>query len=122
MPAGAGASRKAAEPRGAAAVDAATAAAREQARARRRRRATKRDHSDRFMTMGVEVDPDWGLPDDEPVVAADRGAGPVGFAGNAVKERITPVGMTRRQVSALGSGPQEPMVPASWGAGDSNSQ
>ena len=42
-----------------AAAVAAASVAREATRARRRRRATQQDHSDEFMDMNVEVDPDW---------------------------------------------------------------
>lgn len=115
------AARKAPEPDSAAAAAAAREANRERAQARRRRRAGKHDHADQFMTMDVGVDPEWQLPDDEPVLAADRGAGPLGFAGSAAKGGLAAVGMTRL-AGAFGSGPREPMVPGSWGGDDDPSQ
>ncbi|MEO6792789.1 MAG: PPE family protein [Mycobacterium sp.] len=116
------AARKATEPDTSAAAAAVREATREEARARRRRRAAKREHGDQFMTMGVGVDPDWGVRADAPVLVADRGAGPLGFAGNAAKAQVGAAGMTRLGDSAFGSGPQAPMVPGSWGADDPNSQ
>ncbi|HTM86378.1 MAG TPA: PPE family protein [Mycobacterium sp.] len=110
--------RKAVEPDIAGAAAAAREANREETRARRRRRAAKRDHGDQFMTMGVGVDPDWRVSDDEPVLATDRGAGTLGFAGNAAKAQVGAAGMTRLADSAFGSGPKTPMVPGSWGADD----
>ncbi|RRR43874.1 PPE family protein [Mycolicibacter terrae] len=117
MGAAARAARKAPEPDSAAAAAAAREANRERAQARRRRRATKHDHGDQFMTMGVGVDPDWQLPDAEPVVAAERGAGPLGFAGNAAKGQFAAAGMAWL-AGAFGGGPQQPMVPGSWDGDD----
>ncbi|HZU48283.1 MAG TPA: PPE family protein, partial [Mycobacterium sp.] len=109
------AKKKGSEPDSAAA--AAGAAAREQARARRRRRATLRDHGDQFMSMDVDVDPDWGLPEQERVAstaASDAGAGPLGFAGNVRKETTTAAGLTTLSGDEFGEGPAMPMVPGTW--------
>jgi len=121
MPVGAGASRKAAEPRGSAAAAAAIASDRDQTRARRRRRIAKHEHADEFMKVGVGVDPDWQVPDDAAVVAADRGAGPLGFAGNAPKAQVAATGMARLAGSAFG-GPKEPMMPSGWREADTDPQ
>jgi PPE-repeat protein len=88
------AQRKAQEPDSAAAAAAAAASAQEKRRARRRRRAGLRSYGDEFMTMNVEVDPDWGgPPGEEPVVstgASGQGAGTLGFAGTAREEAKAP--------------------------------
>lgn len=47
--------------------------------------------------------------------AADRGAGTLGFAGNAANGRSTAAGMARLD-GAFGNGPRQPMVPGSWDA------
>jgi PPE-repeat protein len=111
------AKRKAPEPDTAAA--AAAAAAREQARARRRRRAKLRGHSDEFMDMNVDVDPDWGAPPQQEPAAAtaasDQGGGPLGFAGTVRKETIADaVGLTTLAGDEFGSGPTMPMLPNTW--------
>lgn len=116
MGAAARAARKASEPDGAAAAAAAPEAHRGRGQARRRRRAANRGHADQFMTMGVGVDPEWQRPDDDPA-AADRGAGTLGVAGSAANGRFTAVGMARLD-DAFGGGPQQPMVPGSWGEAD----
>ncbi|MEB3023260.1 PPE family protein [[Mycobacterium] crassicus] len=116
MAAAARAARKAPEPDSAAAAAAAREATREQRRAQRRRRAAKHEHADEFMKMGVGVDPDWQVPDDVAVLAADRGAGPLGFSGSTRKTQVAATGLARLTGSAFGSGPKEPMVPGSWGA------
>ncbi|GFG69305.1 putative PPE family protein PPE3 [Mycolicibacter senuensis] len=111
------AARKAAEPDSAAAAAAAREADRRSAQARRRRRVAKRRHADQFMTMGVGVDPEWQLPDDDPA-AADRGTGTLGVAGNAANGRSA-AGMARLN-DAFGGGPQQPMLPDSWGGADTD--
>lgn len=113
MGAAARSARKAPEPDSTAAA-AAREANRERAQARRRRRAARQDRADQFMTMGVGVDPDWELPEEEPVLAADRGAGPLGFTGSAAEGQLAAAGMTRL-TGVFGNGPTEPMVPGSWG-------
>jgi PPE-repeat protein len=88
---------------------AAASAARQAARARRRRRATQQDHSDEFMDMNVEVDPDWSA------VASDRGAGSLGFAGTAAKKAgAEAAGLTRLAGDEFGAGPRMPMLPGTW--------
>jgi PPE-repeat protein len=110
------AKKKAPEPDSAAA--AAAAAAREQARARRRRRANQRGRGDAFMDMNVDVNPDWGPPEQEPVgstAASNTGAGPLGFAGTVHKDRVAEaVGLTTLASDEFGEGPRMPMVPGSW--------
>jgi hypothetical protein len=113
MGAAARSARKAPEPDSTAAA-AAREANRERALARRRGRAGRPDRADQFMTMGVGVDPDWELPEEEPVLAADRGAGPLGFTGSAAEGQLAAAGMTRL-TGVFGNGPTEPMVPGSWG-------
>jgi PPE-repeat protein len=111
------AKKKASEPDSAAA--AAASAARQQVRSRRHRRATLRDHE--FMAMDVDVDPNWGPRDQEPVAstaAADAGAGPLGFAGTVREDTTTAAGLATLSGDEFGSGPAMPMVPGSWG-GDS---
>ena len=106
--ASASAKRKAPEPD--AAALAAAAAAREAARARRRRRATVRDHSDEFMDMDVEVDPQWGAP-----MACDLGAANLGFAGTVRKEAAgEAAGLTTLAGDEYGGGPRMPMIPGTW--------
>jgi PPE-repeat protein len=111
------AKRKAPEPDTAAA--AASASAAEQAQARRRRRAKLRGHSDEFMDMNVEVDPDWGVPPTEQPVASTaasgQGAGPLGFAGTVRKGAVTEAaGLTVLADDEFGNGPRMPMMPSSW--------
>ncbi|MGH3559993.1 MAG: hypothetical protein ACRDTK_21250, partial [Mycobacterium sp.] len=112
--ASASAKKKAPEPDTAA--TAAAAVARQATRAGRRRRAKLRDHGDEHANMDVDVDPDWGVPDDGPL-ASDSGAGPVGFAGTVRNEAVEQAaGLTRLAGDDFGSGPTMPMVPGSWDA------
>jgi PPE-repeat protein len=113
------AKKKGSEPDSAAA--AAAAAERQQARARRRRRTTLRNHGDQFMTMDVDVDPDWGPPEQELVgstAASDAGAGPLGFAGTVRKDSMKAAGLTTLPGDEFGANPTMPMVPGSWGQAD----
>jgi PPE-repeat protein len=86
-------------------------------RARRRRRAGLRGHSDEYMDMNIDVDPDWGAPP-EPVastVASDQGAGPLGFAGTVRKEMVAQAaGLTSLAGDEFGGGPHIPMLPNTW--------
>jgi PPE-repeat protein len=110
------AKKKASEPDSAAAAEA--AAARRQARARRSRHATLRDHGDQFMAMDVDVDPDWGPPEQEPATstaASNAGAGPLGFAGTVRKDTTTAAGLTTLSGDEFGADPTMPMVPGTWG-------
>jgi PPE-repeat protein len=99
-----------------AAAAAARVPSREEARARRRRRAKQRGHGDAL--MNVDVDPDWGPSQQEPVAAAaasDTGAGPLGFTGTVRKESVAEVaGLTTLASDEFGEGPWIPMVPGSW--------
>ena len=95
------------------------AVGRDKAGARRRRRAEMRDHADEFADMNVEVDPDWRTPADrEPVaamVASDRGAGPLGFAGTVDKDAVAKAtGLTALRGDEFGNGPSMPMLPGTW--------
>ena len=123
MSSAARAARKAPEPDSAAAAAAAQEATRERRRAQRRRRASKVEHADEFMKVGVGVDPDWQVPDDAEaaVLGADSAAGPLGFPGNAPKARVVATGTVRLAASAFGSGPKVPMMPGSWGADETGS-
>jgi PPE-repeat protein len=113
MSTSASASRKASEPDLAAV--AAAAAAREQARARRRRRAVLRDHGDEFADMNVDVDPDWGAPDDGEPVASQARAGRFGFAGTVHRESsATAAGLSTLVEDDFGGGPKAPMLPSTW--------
>jgi PPE-repeat protein len=102
-----GAKKKGSEPD--AAALAAASAAREAARERRRRRAKQRDHSDEFMDMNVEVDPDWSAQ------ASDRSAGGLGFAGTAAKQTTSAAaGLSTLVGDEFGGGPRTPMLPGTW--------
>jgi PPE-repeat protein len=90
-----------------------------QARARRRERAGLRGHSNEFMDMNFEADPDWGAPTRDQragsTVASDRGAGTLGFAGTVAKDPATrAAGLTTLADDELGGGPSVPMVPHGW--------
>ena len=88
------------------------------ARARRRRRAAMHDHADEFADMesDIGVPPDFG--DDERLAAAmasGTGAGRLGFAGTAQKEKAFQVaGLTKMTGDEFGGGPRMPMVPGTW--------
>ena len=78
------------------------------------------DHAYEFADMNVEVDPDWSTQvDREPVasmVASDRGAGPLGFAGTVDKDTVAAAaGLATLSSNGFGIGPTMPMVPATWG-------
>jgi PPE-repeat protein len=119
--ASAGAKKKAPEPDSAAAAAAAAAAAREHERARRRKRAKLRDHSDEFMDMNVDVDPDWSGPAEDESLASDQGAGHLGFAGTTHKEAVTgAAGLTALAADEFGGGPREPMLPGTWNPDESD--
>jgi PPE-repeat protein len=102
------------------AAAAAGAAAREQARARRRRRAKQRDHGFEYADMNVDVDPDWDAPPgEEPVasmVASERGAGTLGFAGTVSKDSAQATGLATLSGDDFGGGPRMPMLPNCWDA------
>ncbi|BBY23202.1 hypothetical protein MSTO_34070 [Mycobacterium stomatepiae] len=78
-----------------------------------------RDHSDEYLDMNVDVDPDWGAPSEEQLVAAAMGsasgAGRLGFAGTGRKEAdLRASGLTELAGDEYGSGPRMPMVPGTW--------
>ncbi|OBK48405.1 PPE family protein [Mycobacterium sp. 1081908.1] len=103
LPTGAGATakRQAPQPDSAAAVSAAAA------RELRRRRAKQPAHSDEYMDMDVEVDPEWAG-------ASDRDAGTIGFAGTVSKGGARPTGLTAISGDEFGGGPTMPMLPNTW--------
>lgn len=50
--------------------------------------------------------------------ASERGAGTLGFAGTATKERrVRAVGLTALAGDEFGNGPRMPMVPGTWEQG-----
>ena len=113
--AGSGAKKKSPEPDAAAA--AAAASAKEAARERRCRRQRQRSYGDEFMDMNIDVDPDWGTPDDSSTLASARGAGTLGFGGTARREAAAgAAGLATLAGDEFGSGPKIPMVPGTWDA------
>jgi len=119
-----GAQRKAPEPDIAAAAAAVTASAQAKKKARRRLRAGMRGHGDEFMDMNVEVEPDWGGPSVEQLVAStvasDQGAQNLGFAGTARKKALAEAaGLATLAGGEFGGGPSVPMVPGTWEPGNS---
>ncbi|OBJ67536.1 PPE family protein [Mycobacterium sp. 1274756.6] len=106
------------EPSAAAAVAAAAAARRRNAAARRRRRSVGRNRGYRYeyatldhsipaevaATAGVERHPE----------TSDTGAGPLGFAGTAVRTAATPVGLTALAEEEATDRLDAPMLPGSW--------
>ncbi|OMC29237.1 hypothetical protein A5739_16180 [Mycobacterium colombiense] len=96
----------------------AAAASRAESRARRRRRAALHDHADEFADMDSDfgVAPDFG--DDEELaaaVASGRGAGALGFAGTAQRQKaFQAAGLTKLADDDFGGGPRMPMVPGTW--------
>jgi PPE-repeat protein len=94
------------------------ASEKERARARRRRRARMKGFADEFMDMNVDVEPDWGTPEEHPaetVTTSESGAGALGFAGTAGKAGVSgATGLTTLAGDDFGSGPSVPMLPESW--------
>ena len=111
MPAAAGASRKASEPRGSAAAAAVAAAERDQQRARRRRTKLRRP-DDAVMDLNVEVTPDWGDPADPTATASSHGA--AGFAGTVTRGGTPAAGLTVSAGSAFNDAPHMPLLPGGW--------
>ena len=68
--------------------------------------------------MNVDVDPEWDATR-EPVAttaASDRGAGSLGFAGTASKEKAADAtGLTTLAGDEFGGSPRMPMLPRTWG-------
>ncbi len=90
-----------------------------QSRARRRRRAEVRDFGDEFLDMDsdIGVTPDYGPDDglDDGVQPSDRGAGPLGFAGTAIREpALQAAGLSMLAGDEFGGGPRMPMMPGTW--------
>jgi PPE-repeat protein len=112
------AQRKAREPDSAAAAAVAAAAAREKRRARRRRRATLDDHYRGYEFMDLDPDSEAELDrfaDSGKAAASGQGAGPLGFAGTALKEADIPAaGLATLAGDNFGGGPSVPMVPGTW--------
>ena len=91
------------------------AVSRAKARARRRRRAEMRDHADEFADMNIDVDPDWGEPEEAAVLASDQGAGSLGFVGTVQKDTAAQAaGLATLSGNGFGGGPSMPMVPGTW--------
>jgi PPE-repeat protein len=97
------------------AAAAATITAQARRRTRRRRRAGLRGHGDEYMDLNVQVDPAWGPPGEPSTMAADHGAGPLGFAGTVGKAAAREAaGLTTLADDQFGGGPRLPMLPGSW--------
>jgi PPE-repeat protein len=97
------------------AAAAAAATARAQRQARRRRRSVQRDHGDEFADMDIELEPDWGEPEDDQPLASATGAGRLGFAGTVRNEAVEQAaGLTTLAGDEFGGGPTMPMMPGSW--------
>jgi hypothetical protein len=101
----------------AAAALAAAAAARDKRRARRRARSKERGFRDEYMDLdsGTDSPPP---PDEVRVSASNRGAGPMGFSGTAVKPDAQAAGLTRLPGDSFGGGPVSPMLPTTWNANE----
>ncbi len=96
---------------------AARTSSRDKVRARRRRRTELHGHADEFADMNVDVEPDWGTPQ-EPVATttmSESGAGALGFVGTARSGALAgATGLTMLVGDEFSSGPQMPMVPGTW--------
>jgi len=108
------AQRKAWEPDSSAAAAGAAASAGERQRARRRRRASMQDHYRGYEFMDLDPEPDAPAMSGAESTASGRGAGPLGFAGTAVKERTEVAGLTTLAGDEYGNGPSMPMLPGTW--------
>jgi PPE-repeat protein len=95
---------------------AAAASAKQQLKARRRRGATAKDRAYRYEFM--DLDDATPGPDGEPgapVEESGGGAGPLGFAGAAVRSGASQAtGLTTLTGDGLSDGPAVPMLPSSW--------
>src|SRR6202000_840989 len=112
--AGAGETRKAAEPFAAAA--AAAVGSREQLRSRRRRRVVMRGYAHECMEMNINVDPDRSGLHTGSTATSAHGAGPFGFTGTVRKRALAATGLATLADDDFGGGPVLPMVPGSWEA------
>lgn len=82
------------------------ASARDRARSRRRLRATSKDHAHRYEYMD---------PESDPIGPSGLGAGPLGFAGAAVKSGTgEAAGLATLGNDGMSDGPALPMLPSSW--------
>ncbi|MBV8785887.1 MAG: PPE family protein [Mycobacterium sp.] len=108
------AQRKASEPDSSAAAATAATSAGEKQRARRRRRAAMQDHYRGHEYMDLDSGPDAAAMPGAESTASERGAGPLGFAGTAVKGRTEVAGLTTLAGDEFGSGPALPMLPGTW--------
>jgi PPE-repeat protein len=105
--ANASAKKKAPEPE-AAATPVSVAAPRAVTEVRRRRRVTAKQLGRGYEYLDLEPEPT--------VVASDRGAGRLGFAGTVRKEAaVAPAGLITLADNAFGGGPGMPMMPGTWG-------
>ncbi|MEZ0366148.1 PPE family protein [Mycobacterium sp. pUA109] len=108
-----------------AAAPSTAAAAEEQHNARRRRRVkvAMLGRGYEYMDLDDELSPGGGAIGDQNVasrVASQHGAGTLGFTGTVRKPGAVPAaGLTALAGGAFGGGPTLPMVPHSWGAGES---
>jgi PPE-repeat protein len=91
--------------------------ARERTRARRRRRAKMKGFADEFMDMNIDVDPDWGTPEQPAATAeaSESGANALGFTGTSGKAGAwKATGLTTLAGDGFGGGLRAPMLPESW--------
>lgn len=97
----------------------AAAAASARARARRKRGARVKDPAPQYMDMNITVDPE--APDEPPLAraaATGRGAGRLGFAGTATREKTdTAAGLLQSDTAESLDGTRTmPMLPTTWGS------
>ena len=74
-----------------------------------------RDFGDEFLDLDsdIGVTPDYGP--DNGAEASERGAGPLGFAGTAIREPVLQAaGLTMLAGDEFGGGPRMPMMPGTW--------
>ena len=71
------------------------------------------DHYRGYEYMDLDPEPDSPVPSGVSEATSDRGAGPLGFAGTAVRERTEAAGLTTL-AREFGGGPTLPMLPGTW--------
>jgi PPE-repeat protein len=99
---------------------AARAWSREQVRVRRRRRAAMQDFADEFMDLSADATAGPADGNRDAVAASESGAGAMGFSGTANKPQVAvAAGLARLAGDGFGGGPQAPMLPETWGDGES---
>lgn len=65
--------------------------------------------------MDIGVAPAWDAPSGGEVIASDRDAGDLGFAGTAHQDAVAEAaGLARLAGDGYGGGPRVPMMPGSW--------